>query len=349
VPLRIKRKNALKINAPYSVCTGKLGGKGVVIAGSESAGGALNIYTGEEFSKSGVVRGPGGTVSMVFDEWNGLPVLFTGEGLYPVFVSKDAGVSVYTAENGVSGSWKRQRIADLAFIHRVALVRACRRRTVIAATLCGKKESIDDWSSPGAVYAVQILNEGPPFQVETVKILDGIRKNHGMFVRRSEGGETVYISGEEGIFTITVPRSSEDWITEKILDEPVSELAVFDLDGDGKVEIAAIQPFHGDRVCILKSMNEKWLPVYETKTELGHGIWAGKIGGRNGFVLGSRAGRRTFSLYTLEDRGSWKMRRTVIEEGTGTAQFDVLHFGNHDAIVATNNYINEVTVYEVTA
>jgi hypothetical protein len=278
-----------------------------------------------------------------------VPVLITGEGLYPVFVSKDAGVSVYTAENGISGSWTRQRLADLPFIHRVALVRANQRRTVIGATLCGNKESVDDWTSPGAVYAVQILNDAPPFEVETTRILDGISKNHGMWLYTSEGKERVYIGGEEGIYIIQVPRNNGEWIIEKVLDEPVSELAVFDLDGDGEGEIAAIQPFHGDRVCIFKNMEDQWIRVYETTTELGHGIWAGRIGENNIFIHGSRAGKRVFCMYTLEDRNSWKMRRTVIEEGVGTAQFDVLQGTDHDLIVATNNHINEVTVYEVTA
>jgi hypothetical protein len=89
--------------------------------------------------------------------------------------------------------------------------------------------------------------------------------------------------------------------------------------------------------------------VYETGIEVGHGVWAGDIGGKNGIVLGSRAGKRDLCLYTVEERSGWKIHKTVIDEGTGTSQFDVRRDGGRYVITATNNFLNEVAVYEVTA
>jgi hypothetical protein len=343
--MRISKKNVATMGAPYSVCHGTVGSERVIVAGSESIGGDFTLYAGKEHKLTHIIEGLGGIMAIVPLELEGLSALITAEGLHPNFVSKDAGVSIYCSDRGAGGPWERHRIADFAFIHRIALVTANGGKTVVAATLCGKKESIDDWSSPGAVYAVQIENSKPPFRVKTEPILEGLRKNHGMFIQRGGGREIVYVSGEEGVFTIHVPAGNGKWVTERILEEPVSELAVYDLDDDGEDEIVAIQPFHGNTACIYKKEGGQWSRVFETSTELGHGIWAGYIGGKKGFVLGSRAGKRDFCMYTLEE--PWSVKRIVVDRGTGTAQLDVIHEKDHDLIVATNNYINEIALYTV--
>jgi hypothetical protein len=345
--MKISKSNVSSMGAPYSICYGRLGGERIIVAGSESIGGEFTLYAGEEYRPVPVAEGLGGIMAIVLMELSGVPAIITAEGLHPNFVTKDAGVSLYTAEKGVGEPWERHRVADFPYIHRIALVTANGAKTVLAATLCGEKKDKDDWTSPGAVYAVQLQNSRPPFEVRTVSILDGLRKNHGMFVQRRNGRETVFVSGEEGLFTISVPLEKGEWIIEKILDEPISELAVFDLDDDGEDEIVAIQPFHGDMVCIYKRRKEGWSRVFETGTELGHGIWVGKIGGVKGFVLGSRAGKRDFCLYSMEASGTWKMKKHVIDRGTGTAQLDVIHEKDHDLIVSTNNYTNEIALYTV--
>ena len=345
--MKIFKSAVSGIGAPYSVCYGMMDGKRIIAAGSETMGGEFTLYTGDEWRPVPIAEDLGGVMAIVFTEISGIPTIITAEGLHPNFITKEAGVSLYRAENGVAGPWERHRVADFPYIHRIALVTAHGAQTVVAATLCGEKKDKDDWSNPGTVYAVQLQDSIPPFKVKTFSILDGLRKNHGMLVQRRDGRETVFVSGEEGLFAIRVPKEMGEWASEIILDEPISELALYDLDGDGEDEIVAIQPFHGDRVCIYKKKRGEWSRVFEMETELGHGIWAGKIGGKNGFVLGSRAGKRDFCLYTIEDSGSWYFKRHVIERGAGTAQLDVIHEKDHDLIVSTNNYTNEITLYTV--
>jgi len=336
------------MGSPYSICYGMMGGERVIAAGSETMGGEFTLYTGDDIWKSiPIAEDLGGIMAIVITEISGVPTIITAEGLHPNFITKEAGVSFYRAEKGVAGPWERHRVVDFPYIHRIALATAHGAQTVVAATLCGEKKDKDDWSNPGAVYAVQLQNSSPPFEVKTFLILDGLRKNHGMFVQRRDGRETVFVSGEEGLLAIHVPREKGEWVSEIILDEPISELAMYDLDDDGEDEIVAIQPFHGDRVCIYKKVKGKWFRVFETETELGHGIWAGNIGGKNGFVMGSRAGQRDFCLYIMEDSNIKNMKRHVIDRGTGTAQLDVIHEKDHDLIVSTNNYTNEIALYTV--
>ena len=68
-----------------------------------------------------------------------------------------------------------------------------------------------------------------------------------------------------------------------------------------------------------------------------------------GFVHGSRAGKRELCLYQKKDSRSWNLERTVIEEGTGSAQVFVENLPGRDLIYATNNYLDEVAVYEITS
>ena len=60
-----------------------------------------------------------------------------------------------------------------------------------------------------------------------------------MYVQRKHDQEIIFISGDEGVFEIHVPLAEEEWIIDKIIEQPVSELALMDFDGDGKDEIAA--------------------------------------------------------------------------------------------------------------
>jgi hypothetical protein len=347
IDMKISKHTGSSMKAPYSVCYGYMAGKKVIASGSETVGGEFNLYTGDAWKPVPIVKDLGGIMAILFAEMSGVPTIITAEGLHPNFITRDAGVSIYCAENGVYGPWVRSRVADFPYIHRIALVNANGIQTVVAATLCGKKKDKDDWSNPGSVYAVQLQKNNPPFEVKTTTVLEGVKKNHGMFVQSVDDRETVYVSGEEGLFAIHVPKETGDWVVEKILDEPISELALYDLDDDGNDEIVAIQPFHGDMVCIYKKEKGTWSRVFEMETELGHGIWAGNIGGKNGFVLGSRAGKRDFCIYTIESSEPWSMRKCMIEKGTGTAQLAVIHEPENDLIVSTNNYLNEIALYTV--
>jgi hypothetical protein len=345
--MKIKKKKLSVFKSPYSVYFGEFNGETVIFSGSESIDGDLYIYSGRDYKPIKISKGPGGFMGMFLLGSSDSYSLVTAEGLHTNFQSVNPGISIYYPEKDINHTWKRQRIVDLAYIHRISHVSANEKKNVIAATLCGKKDNIDDWSSPGAVYAIQLQNDRSGKVLEKTLLLDGITKNHGMYVKRGANLEIVFISGDEGIFALHVPKQDNEWRIDKIIEQSVSELVVKDLDGDGEDEIAAIQPFHGDRLCIYKKINGKWEIVGETKTEFGHGIWAGRIVGKNSIILGSRGGKRNLCLYTIEDTVSWKLNKTVIDEGTGTAQIDVVRANDTDFIAASNGYIDEVALYEV--
>jgi hypothetical protein len=348
--MKIKKTPLTSFKSPYSICSGMLDGRRMAASGSENIGGELRLHLLEQHLSIGVSENPGGFMAIIPTDSFGGPGLLTAEGLHPNFITKDAGISLYSPENGWSGPWNRRRLVDLPYIHRMALVRAGGRRSLIAATLCGAKEHIDDWSRPGAVYEVVLPEKqrGSSSISSPVTLLDGVTKNHGMYVKSVGSGECVYISGEEGIFTLQMSGEDEGWIVKRIINRPVSELAVCDLDEDGEDEVATIEPFHGDRLCVYKQIDGRFEPVFEADTETGHGIWAGRLGGGTGFVHGSRAGARDLFLYHLRDAGTWKFERIVLDRGVGTAQIAVENLSGHDVLYAANNHTDEVAAYELT-
>jgi hypothetical protein len=348
--MRISKSPVSSFESPYSICSGRLGEHRVLASGSEKIGGELQLYLDPEYRMIRVAEGLGGFMAMSTADVFGSPALVTAEGLHPNFISRNAGISIYRPSEGLDQRWTRHRLADLPYIHRMTIVSTPGGKTLVAATLCGKKDHIDDWSSPGAVYAMRLHETASAYGEPPVitPILDGIVKNHGMFHEKKSDRERVYISGEEGVFVLEHKTDDEQWLAERILDRPVSELALADLDDDGFNEIVTIEPFHGDIISIYKLVEDRWEQVFQSKTELGHGIWAGKIGGAMGFVHGSRAGKRELCLYQVKDARVWKLQKTVIEGGTGSAQVVVENLHDRDLLYATNNYIDEVAVYEIT-
>ncbi len=237
--MTVTKKKISSFTSPYSICFANVNGETALFAGSEVKNGELILCAGRDLAPRTIAKGPGGYMGLIplgsFD----FPAVAAAEGLHTNFQSVNAGVSIYSAGKDTHSLWDRQRIIDLAYIHRIALVSANGKNTVIAATLCGKKEALDDWSSPGAVYAVQMQMGDRATLHKKNLLLDGITKNHGMHVKRKHDQEIVFISGDEGVFEMLVPRAEKKWIIDKIIEQPVSELALMAFDGDGKDEIAA--------------------------------------------------------------------------------------------------------------
>jgi hypothetical protein len=268
------------------------------------------------------------------------------DGFFPIFQSEGAGASLYSGAPDSPEPWKRQRLFDLPFLHRMDLVFPSGKPAIIAAALCGRKDFRDDWSSAGAVYAVEISEDRSQCQVGK-PILGGISKNHGMFVQRRKEGEEVFVSGEEGVFSIRVPKVEEEWHSEKILDTATGDVVLNDLDGDGEEEILAIQPFHGDTACIYKKIGGEWRPVWKAPLDFGHVAWAGEIRGRKSVILGSRAGKKELSLYSLKDPSRWDFERIILDEGKGAANIAVVNEDDRDLVFASNVAVGEVTLYEI--
>ncbi len=344
--MKFQKKTLSSFKSPYSICVAENRDQLFIFAGSEAINGELFLYRGGDYEPHKIIEGPGGFMSILSPHIFNAPLIIAAEGLHPTFQSIHAGISIYSPDQNIYNPWKRHRIADLAYIHRIAFVSTNEKKSIVASSLCEKKDDIDDWSTPGAVYEIIIQNDDLTVRQEKKLILSGITKNHGMYVQNKDNRDTIFLSGEEGIFSLSIDARNDKWIVDNIIDQPVSELVVEDLDEDGEEEIVTIQPFHGNWLRIYKKIVGKWEIVCEKSIDFGHGIWAGRFGGKFGVVLGTRAGKKDLCFYAIE--GSWKLQKTIIDEGTGTAQIDVVKSAHRDLIIASNNHIDEVALYEIT-
>ncbi|MCK5568458.1 MAG: hypothetical protein KAJ15_02005, partial [Spirochaetes bacterium] len=193
--MTVTKKKISSFTSPYSICFANVSGETALFAGSEIKNGELILCAGRDLAPRTIAKGPGGYMGLIPLGSFEFPAVAAGEGLHTNFQSENAGISIYSAGKDTDSLWNRQRIIDLAYIHRIALVSANGKNTVIAATLCGKKENPEDWTSPGAVYAVQIQTGDRAAKYEKKLLLGGITKNHGMYVQRKHDRETVFISG----------------------------------------------------------------------------------------------------------------------------------------------------------
>jgi hypothetical protein len=346
--VQVRRKSLISLESAYAVTARKFGEQTILFVGSEGRDGATLMLRGPEWTPSKIADSPGGNMAIIpMPPFAGIPnSLMAIDGFFPIFQSEGAGASLYSRASDSSEPWKRRRLFDLPFLHRMDLVFASGKPTVVAAALCARKNFRDDWSSPGAVYAVEIREGGSPSQVGK-PILEGITKNHGMFLQRKKEREEIFVSGEEGIFSIRVPKAGEEWHSEKVLETATGDVVLHDLDRDGQEEILAIQPFHGDTARVYKKTGQEWRAVWKAPLDFGHVAWSGEIRGHQSIILGSRAGKKELSLYLLKDPSRWEFDRVILDEGKGAANIAVVKEPDRDLVFASNVAAGEVALYEI--
>lgn len=257
---------------------------------------------------------------------------------YPVFDSAAAEIVYCKLQHTDEAVLKAEVrvVACVPYVHRIALTGCAGARKLLAANLCNSKAFQDDWSQPGEVKEFTLNNA---FEVTDCRIVvDGIHKNHGMYLHHSQ----VLVSGEEGIWSIDAAGAAE-----KICDSAVSDLCLFDIDGDGIEEIICIAPFHGNAVQVLKRNAAGWEIMHEETVNFGHAIWCGMLGDTPAILSCSRGGDRATWLYRLLETG--KYERILIEGNVGAANITVAEDGEQIVLYAANHGENETARYTISA
>jgi hypothetical protein len=342
--MKFRKSQITAAELPYAVSVLPILGKERVVCASEGPGPAV-VFDGEELRPRVLADGIGG--SMGSAPYPGCDDrLFMVTGFLPVFDAEKSGIDLCRAVDGLEAPWDSRRVIDLPFVHRIATVTVGDQAVIIAATVCGGKQDRDDWSQPGAVYAIRVPDsqEGP-WQLETV--IEGLHRNHGLTVCTVDGVATVLITADEGVFALPVPANHEDkWQARLFLERPVSEIAMIDWDEDGRDEFVTVEPFHGTSLCLYRRAGSGWERLDSSPLDFGHGLSAGRIAGRPVAVIGNRAG--SFDLLCFSGgAGTGELKRFVVEAGAGTAGTAVIDNGDGGLIVASNAALGEYAVYSV--
>ena len=215
----------------------------------------------------------------------------------------------------------------------------------------------NDWRFAGACFAAELPDDLSEFNdghlLELSLVQDGMLRNHG-FSRAVWGGhEAAVIGCEQGTFLMEPPRvRGTEWTVTNILPVPSSDAVLIDFDGDGKLELGLISPFHGNSLTIWH-LNEfgyyvpQWkYGVPEKETEMLHATWADMILGKPTWIVGWRKGTKC-SIAITWDAEAGDYRAETFDSNTGMA--NAMHFVRSDGkeiVVGTNREIDEVAYYE---
>ena len=329
----------------YAINIIRIHGRAFCIAASEERQGKIVMIDCQTKERTFVEGLSGGVMNIVpIPEEQG--AFLAIQGFYPIFQSGGAQlVKVNIQPNGEPVLQARvQPVLDLPFLHRISLAGSPGRRKVVASTLCAKKDFLDDWSSSGSVYLVD-LQAAPDGNAPHCVLLDGIHKNHGMFDRPKAQGRSVIIAGEEGVFEIMLNESLS--VITKLMPGGVSDICFYDVDGDGSEEMIAICPFHGDRLEVFRQHEGGWACGAERPMNFGHAVWCGKIEDDVYIVACSRGNKKETVLYKAipERDGGLSLEEVYVDLDVGASNIVMHQEDSGPALYASNHAKGEVARY----
>jgi len=177
----VKKEKYADLYMGYCISLMEVGEKTYCLAASESRDGEILLIDTET---NGVqkIRGLQGGMMNVIPVPEEQGAFLAIQKFYPIFDSKAAEI-VYCKIQSFEGEELEADVSVvdyLPYVHRIGLTGEEGKRKIIAATLCHNKEYQDDWSFPGGVYEY-LLDENMGMKAKRM-ILDGLHKNHGMFL-----------------------------------------------------------------------------------------------------------------------------------------------------------------------
>lgn len=254
-------------------------------------------------------------------------------------------------------NWEIRTLTDAPFVHRFGILNRNGIHYLIVCCLKSDHEYKNDWRFPGACYGAVLPEDLSAYnednQLKLTPIKTGMLKNHGYCLVKKDGHDAALVGCEEGAFLFNPPASPDgEWEVEQLLSVPCSDAVLADFDGDGKLELGCIAPFHGNSLVIYHlDEHNNYVPQWkysrpEAETEMIHATWVCDLLGKPTWIVGWRKGSKDTIAITWGD-GDYVTE--FIDRNTGAA--NALHFVNKDGkdvIVCTNREIDEVAMYIIT-
>jgi len=342
--MKIEKQFLTEMNRCYSANSIVVDGQTRIMLATEGEGPCL-AWAGPDYSASHTVwEGPGGTMSIApIPGTNG--EFLAVQKFFKMFQWEEA--KIVHVRPLSSGGYEVTDILHLPYIHRFDLLTVGGRHYFIGCTLATTKESKEDWSNPGKIWVGEFTGVGP-LKVEVLK--DGLTKNHG-YSRLTRNGEVCgLVTCEQGAFEVTPPQTpGAEWSVVQFMDWPISDISAVDIDGDGELEFATIEPFHGSYFRIYKKINGVFKKVFEHSevSEFYHVVVGTTLAGTPVFIGGCRRGKQQLFYVHASSTAPLELKAEVIEGGVGPSNIYVLHEKTRDIIVSANREKAEAALYFV--
>ena len=341
--MKFRKEKLADITRCYCVSSVMVDGELHLAFASEGEGGPCYTFHGPDFSRRETVwESGGGTMSFVPVPGRENEFLAT-QRFFPGFKAEGAKVVWGVWENG---GWTVRDFCAIPYLHRFDLLRRNGVTHFLGASLCSSKREREDWSDPGKVFT-GILPQSWDGRLETRVLAQGLTKNHGYWRGGSREAPVGYVACDSGLFRATPPETAGgSWGWEEVIRAPISDVAVWDLDGDGREEYAILHPFHGDCFDLVRPGEEAPLYQYPGKPTLSHAVWAGSLNGIPAGVGGFREDDAALFVVTY-NQAAGRYDTQIIEEGCGTTNVAVVSTPRGDAIAAANKKLHEAAIYYI--
>ena len=353
--MKVEKKVIANLNKCYAISSLKHNGKNCFLVAAEKSDPCyLFSESGEKLET--IWEAPGGIMTMTPVPDTEGQFLATHE-FYSPNDSLKARIVIATPKS--KDNWEIRTLAKVPFVHRFGILNRGGVNYILACALKTGHEYKNDWRFKGACFGAVLPKDLSGYNDENLLKMDlvceGMLRNHGYCKIRRGGHDSALVACEEGTFLISPPAVlGSEWEVEKIHDLPSSDSVLMDFDGDGKLELGCIAPFHGNSLTIYHlDEYDNYVPQWklagpEKDTEMIHATWTCEILGKPTWIIGWRKGTRKTILITWDaEAGDYKTQ--VIDENTGCA--NAMHFKNSegkDVIVATNREIDEIALYTIT-
>lgn len=341
--MNIQKRVLGSMNRCYAASHIVVGGQTRVLLATEGEG-PCQAWTGPDYEQSHLVwDAPGGTMSIVPIE--GTDGEFLAVQKFFKMFQWDQAKIVHVRP--AAGGYEVSDVLHLPYIHRFDLLPVVGRLHFIGCTLSTQKETKEDWSHPGQIWTGEFTGPGP-MQVALLK--DGLTQNHGFSrLRRPEGWSSL-VTCAQGAFEVSPPpQSGAAWSVRQFMDWPISDIAAIDIDGDGELEYATIEPFHGSYFRIYKRHGDAFERIFEHPevSEFYHVVVADTLRGEPVFIGGCRRGRQQLFVVRARRRAPLELEIVPIDEGVGPSNVHVVHEAGRDVIVSANREKAEAALYFV--
>ncbi len=308
--------------------------------------GSVQAFHGEGFSSQDIIwTGGGGTMSVVALQEQA-PILLASRGFYSMVEAQTSTIEIIRFRDR---AFTHETIASLPYLHRFdVLTSPDGHRYILAATIASFKENKEDWSHPGRLYWAMLpqdLNQS--FEVAMNRLPGDYYINHGFCKTQVKGQDTAFTASREGVFSVTPPQKADgQWQIRQLMHEPVSDIAVCDIDGDGEEEIAAILPFHGNMFKVYHKKGEGHEEIYSHPegNDFYHTVISGTIKGQSVFVGGAR--KLSASLFSLTwNRGTKALAFQELDRDVGPSNAYLFNTPNQDILLCANRQIAQAAIY----